>query len=225
MEWPPNNNKNNVPSFAFEPPLGPRISLDGVHGRCCEWRRGQRCGGRWNWRGRCGLRQSIGCAGGAATSPTAWVAAPSGSPLTLALHAWFAGVMFGLNSTSIGYEPCRKRKGSSMVPLLTRDLSPLATDSRSWFVSHAQTTCFDAYGEGSTYNLWHGFALRFEPSPRARAHPSHCARSLRAVHIILHVHSQRAVAWRRDDRPDHHAVHGDNLAVRTHCTCRLHPKS
>ena len=133
--------------------------------------------------------------------------------------------MFGLNSTSIGYEPCRKRKGSSMVPLLTRDLSPLATDSRSWFVSHAQTTCFDAYGEGSAHNLWHGFALRFEPSPRARAHPSHRARSLRAMHRLLRVDSRRTLAC---TRPDHiqSMLHGSRCARPPGpCTLQLHPKS
>jgi hypothetical protein len=40
----------------------------------------------------------------------------------------------------------------------------------------------------------------------------------------LRVHSRRAVAWQRHDHPDHHAVHGENLAVRTHLHLSvLHP--
>ena len=202
--------------------MSPAGACDGDAGGCDH---GQRCGGRRSWGRRFGPGRSFGRAGGAATSPTAWVAAPSGSTSTLALHALFNGVVVGLSSTSIGYAQGLRRRGRSMVPPLTRDLSSSAPDSRSWFVSHAQTTCFDAYGEGSTYNLWHGFALRFEPSARAREHLSHRARSLRAMHRLQRVDSRRTLAC---PRPDH--IQSMPLISRCArppgpCTRQLHPKS
>ena len=93
-----------------------------------------------------------------------------------------------------------------MVPPLSRDLSSRATHRRSWLVSHAQDACIDASDEGGPINLWHGFAVQFEPTARACAHLPDRARSLRAAHRVLRVHSRRAVAWQRHDHPDHHAV-------------------
>jgi hypothetical protein len=75
-----------------------------------------------------------------------------------------------------------------MVPWWTRDSSPLAPGSRSWFVSHAQNACIDAYGRGWTYNLWHGFALRFEPSARAPENLSRLDTARACVYARHHVH-------------------------------------
>ena len=137
----------------------------------------------------------------------------------------FAGAWFSLSSTSIGNEPYLKRSGRRMVPPLTTDPSSSAADIRSWFVSHAQTACIDAYGRGCTYKLWHGFALRFEPSARAREHLSHRARSLRVMHRLLRVDSRRTLAC---PRPDH--IQSMPLISRCArppgpCTLQLHPKS
>ena len=57
-----------------------------------------------------------------------------------------------------------------MVPPLSRDLSSRATHRRTWLVSHAQNACIDASDEGGPINLWHGFAVQFEPTARACAH-------------------------------------------------------
>ena len=76
-----------------------------------------------------------------------------------------------LSSTSIGNAGYPKRSGRRMVPHLTRDLSSRAPDRRSWFVSHAHNTRFDAHYEARQCLLY-WIARAHTSHPRELAHIS-----------------------------------------------------
>ena len=80
----------------------------------------------------------------------------------MALHALFTGVVYRLSCTLFGNDPCPNRSGRRMVPWFARDSSSPAPDSRSWFVSHAQNACIDAYGRGRDGHTIFEMALRFD---------------------------------------------------------------
>ena len=160
-------------------------------------------------RRRCGLRKSLQAVGAAATSPNFGCAAPSGSPSTMALDAWFECARLSLNFASIGNAPCPKRSGGSMEPTLSRGLSSRATHRRTWLVSHAQTACIDASVKAAQRNFDRAFAFGLNPPP-LREDISVTARARFAPRTGFYARSLDALALSVDDSisssMEHHAV-------------------
>ena len=95
----------------------------------CAWRGRpvMAAGGQRHTRWRRGLRQPSGDRGGAASSPTSWLAAPSGSALALILSTSKASAIFWSWCAKRRDDPCPKRSGGRLIAASARWLHEAAT--------------------------------------------------------------------------------------------------
>ena len=119
----------------------------------------------------CRLRRSIVEWSGAATSPTIWCAAPSGSRRPQVSWTLFAGAMCGCSYASGGDDSCMRRRGRSMVPTFAIQSPSPAPLRPIWLTSYGLDRCFDATIADWTENF--DRALRFDlNAPSELAHIS-----------------------------------------------------